>query len=183
MKKTRNLTLLKLTIVLIVILLGIMCGRKTVKAATPIKVSFTSPKCNVGQSVTVGMTINPESTGVQNFDLAYSSDYLKMTGWSGGYSNGSNAVVSFNAYTIHIAIDYSNTGSSVVTYYFTFQALKAGTGSIWITSIEDVSDPTGQSPYEVSKEKGAQWGPASITISQPPTAPSDHCPGQLEQEL
>ena len=153
MKKFRNLTKFNISVFTICAFIFLIGIYRDAHAATPVSITFTNPQCYVGQSVTVAMTISPQTPGVQGIVLKYSSEYLSMTGWSGGLSNGANASVTYNKEIIRINIDNSNTGAIVPTYYFTFKALKAGTGKIEILEVGDISDPNGEAnAYIINKE-------------------------------
>ncbi len=162
MKTLRYFRKMKAAVLLsTVVLLALLIGDRTARAAN-YNVSFGNASGYVGDSVTVSMTVSPEAASIE-IKLAYSSDFLQMTGYSGGLGNAS---ISYNANSISIN-DYASSGAKAATYTFTFKTLKAGSGWVKVSEVVEITDAAGDpQPSSVANQ-------AAVTINQKPTASSE----------
>lgn len=122
-------------------------------------ITFGNPICNVGDTITVKMRVAPEAASTM-IRLNYTTEYLSMTGYSGGLGNDPDRVQYSN---VSISInDYASEGTAIAQYEFTFRALKEGTGRVTIAEVVEITDGNGD-PYS---SQGAANGNSTITIRE-----------------
>lgn len=129
----------------------------------PYVITFGNPVCYAGDNIVVKMKVNLIASSLQ-MSLAYSSDYLQMTGYSGGLGNAS---INYNGSTISIN-DYSSTGADIALYEFSFKALKVGTGFVRTSVIDEIADENGDPYVEIGSV-----GESIVTIKAAPSASSE----------
>lgn len=119
-----------------------------VYSANSCRVSFSDPSCNVGNNVTVSVSVTGD-VAAADINLVYSTDYLEFVSVSGDLSyGGSGSVRLYNMY---------NSGSGNMNFSITFKARAAGTGSITVSSY-DIVDGNGD-PMDVT------CGSSTVTIT------------------
>ncbi len=149
------------------------------RAAGSARISFSDISCQVGETFTVNMTVNPTDTTLAAMDatLLYPTDYLELVSCSvpspGSYnSTGGTIIISW----------YDANGSGRLSCSLEFRALKAGATAVTVAD-QSIADVDGN----IISSSAAS---SAITINAESTASNDAtlaalqiAPGRLSPEF
>lgn len=124
---------------------------------------FGNPVCYEGDTITVKMRVKLMASAI-DLKLAYDSQHLQMTGYSGGLGN-TNITYNANSITIN---DYCSTGANIAEYQFNFKTLAAGSGYVRVSELNEITDENGNPYMDIYG-----IGQSLITIKERPSASSE----------
>ena len=124
---------LKRSLRIVLLSLVIVLGCKVYVQAAGTSISFSDPKAQKGEkvSVTVKVASDKEALGAIDLTLVYDDGALKFEGGGSSVQGGSGS--------IRIADTASATDTKTMSYELTFTALKAGKSSITVSNYEVVN--------------------------------------------
>lgn len=143
----------RIAFLLLLTLLFGMFEANTVKAEGAGNVKVSSGSCEVGQQITITVTVSADcDIMLLDYTLVYDSSCLELnTG---------------NSTAVRNIADYNNTGVKSVSFTYVFKALKAGTSTVTVSNAII-------SPMDVSLGRSipTSVAPGTITINAKPTPP------------